>query len=67
MTTGEFADKVFQMREAQKKYFKTRSREALQLSKQLEEEIDNILENRKNRNRNIVQQGELFSESEVEG
>lgn len=60
MTTGEFADKVSQMREAQKEYFKYRTKEALQRSKQLEKEIDDILENRKKRIENTVQQGTLF-------
>lgn len=48
MTTGEFADKVSAMREAQKEFFKYRTNEALQRSKLLEKEVDNILENRKN-------------------
>lgn len=60
MTTGEFADKVSAMREAQKKYFKYRSKETLQRSKQLEKEVDEILENRKKRIENTVQQGTLF-------
>lgn len=61
MTTGEFADKVSQMREAQKECFKYRTKEALQRSKQLEKEVDDILENRKKRIENTVQQGTLFS------
>ena len=61
MTTGEFADKVSQMREAQKEYFKYRTKEALQRSKQLEKEVDDILGNRKKRIENTVQQGTLFS------
>ncbi len=60
MTTGEFADKVSAMREAQKEYFKYRSKETLQRSKQLEKEVDEILENRKKRIENTVQQGTLF-------
>lgn len=60
MTTGEFADKVSAMREAQKEYFKYRSNEALQRSKLLEKEVDNILENRKKCIENTVQQGTLF-------
>ncbi len=60
MTTGEFADKVSAMREAQKEYFKYRTNEALQCSKLLEKEVDNILENRKKRIENTVQQGTLF-------
>lgn len=61
MTTGEFADKVSQMREAQTEYFKYRTKEALQRSKQLEKEVDDILGNRKKRIENTVQQGTLFS------
>ena len=59
--TGEFADKVSAMREAQKEYFKYRTKEALQRSKQLEKEVDDILGNRKKRIENTVQQGTLFS------
>lgn len=61
MTTGEFADKVSAMREAQKEYFKYRTKEALQRSKQLEKEVDDILGNRKKCIENTVQQGTLFS------
>jgi hypothetical protein len=61
MTTGEFADKVSAMREAQKEYFKYRTKEALQRSKQLEKEVDDILGNRKKRIENTVQQGTLIS------
>lgn len=61
MTTGEFADKVSAMREAQKEYFKYRTKEALQRSKQLEKEVDDILGNRKKRIGNTVQQGTLIS------
>lgn len=43
MTTGEFADIVFTMREAQKEYFKYRSNEALKRSKELEKQVDSIL------------------------
>lgn len=60
MTTGEFSDKISAMREAQKEYFKYRSKETLQRSKQLEKEVDEILENRKKRIENTVQQGTLF-------
>lgn len=49
MTTGEFADKVFAMRQAQKNYFKYRSNSALELSKHLEKEVDDILLERKKR------------------
>lgn len=61
MTTGEFADKVSAMREAQKEYFKYRTKETLQRSKQLEKEVDDILGNRKKRIENTVEQGTLFS------
>ena len=61
MTTGESAVKVSQMREAQKEYFKYRTKEALQRSKQLEKDVDDILGNRKKRIENTVQQGTLFS------
>ena len=40
MESKEFFDKVVQMREAQKKYFRTRSPQALSESKRLEREID---------------------------
>lgn len=40
MTTIEFVDKVRTMRDAQKEYFKTRSRSVLEKCKQLEREVD---------------------------
>lgn len=49
MTTGEFADIVQKMREAQKRYFKTHSREWLEKSKTLEKQVDTILEGRNKR------------------
>ncbi len=60
MTTGEFADIVFAMREAQKEYFKYRSNEALKRSKELEKQVDSILLSRKKRPENTSKQGELF-------
>lgn len=60
MTTGEFADIVSAMREAQKEYFKYRSNEALKRSKELEKQVDLILLNRKKRPKNTVKQGTLF-------
>lgn len=60
MTTGEFADIVFAMREAQKEYFKYRSNEALKCSKELEKQVDSILLSRKKRPENTLKQGELF-------
>ena len=41
MTPREFFDKVAAMRDAQKKYFKSRSRFDLDAAKRLEKEIDN--------------------------
>ena len=67
MTTGEFADKASAMREAQKEYFKYRSNEALQRSKLLEKEVDNILENRKKSIENTLQQGSLFKKTLKKG
>lgn len=49
MTTGEFADLIHDMRAAQKEYFKTRSKEALEKSKILESRVDRLLGERKNR------------------
>ena len=55
MTTGEFADLVEQMRYAQKTYFRTRSMVMLEQSKTLEKQVDQILQQRKERN-NAVQE-----------
>lgn len=60
MTTGEFANIVFAMREAQKEYFKYRSNEALKRSKELEKQVDSILLSRKKSPENTSKQGELF-------
>ena len=60
MTTGEFADIVFAMREAQKEYFKYRSNEALKRSEELEKQVDSILLRRKKRPENTSKQDELF-------
>ncbi len=43
MTTGEFADLVFAMREAQKNYFRTRLQRDLKLSKEMEKKVDDAL------------------------
>lgn len=43
MTTGEFADLVFAMREAQKKYFRSRLQYELKLCKELEKKVDDVL------------------------
>lgn len=44
MKPKEFFDKVSELREAQKEYFKTRSNAALNRSKALEKEIDDEIE-----------------------
>lgn len=49
MTTGEFADLVGKMRNAQKAFFRTKSKDSLQLSKDLEKQVDEILAERKKR------------------
>ena len=49
MTTGEFADLIKAMRDAQKEYFKTRSTAALNKSKELEKQVDTILKERNKR------------------
>lgn len=59
MTFGEFVDKVSEMRNAQKSYFRTRSREFLERSKRLEREVDTVIAAFYN------PQGDLFIESEA--
>lgn len=49
MTTGEFADLIYKMRTAQKKYFRTRSQSALTESRGYEKEVDRLLEERQKR------------------
>ena len=49
MTTGEFADLVEKMRTAQKEYFRTRTQDALAISKRYEGEVDKVLAGRKAR------------------
>lgn len=44
MNAKEFFDKVVEMREAQKKYFRMRTSAELTRSKQLEKEIDKEIE-----------------------
>jgi len=44
MNPVQFFDKVAEMREAQREYFRTRSKEALIKSKQTEREIGNEIE-----------------------
>lgn len=56
MTTGEFADLVKKMREAQKCYFKakpytTEKESALKLAKELENKVDKILKDREEQKR----------------
>lgn len=46
MTVDEFEKLVRDMRAAQKKYFKTRDRAALEESKRLERDVDKYLEER---------------------
>lgn len=62
MDKREFFDKVSEMRDAQKEYFRTRSSASLKKSKDLEKEIDNeILRVRKILSgRKDPVQGELF-------
>lgn len=50
LASGEFADLVFKMRTAQKKYFRTRSQGFLIESKTYEKEVDRLLEERQKRN-----------------
>lgn len=49
MTTGEFADLVKKMRDAQKEYFKTRSNDSLRRSKDYERQVDEVLLSREKR------------------
>ena len=58
MTTGEFADMVQKMREAQKSYFRTRLQRDLALSKELEKKVDDALAERAEARR--PRQPELF-------
>lgn len=66
MNARAFFDKVSEMREAQKEYFKTRSSAALTRSKALEREIDNEISRvqliLKNRPQPV--QGNLFESAE---
>lgn len=50
LASEEFADLVFKMRTAQKKYFRTRSQGSLIESKTYEKEVDRLLEERQKRN-----------------
>ncbi len=63
MTVGEFVNAVKEMREAQKKYFRTRSQDALLKSKELEKIVDNLIADREKRQQEKgPQQGSLFGE-----
>lgn len=44
---NEFEKLVYEMRSAQKEYFRTRSKDVLQQSKQLEKRVDEYLRDRK--------------------
>lgn len=63
MTTGEFADLVEKMRDAQKKYFRTRDKETLSVSKSLESQVDKILAERRERQEKEMNP-ELFGNDE---
>lgn len=45
---NEFVKLVYEMRKAQKEYFRTRSKEVLQQSKQLERRVDEYLRDKEN-------------------
>lgn len=45
---NEFEKLVYEMRNAQKEYFRTRSKEVLQQSKQLERRVDEYLRDKEN-------------------
>lgn len=45
---NEFEKLVYEMRSAQKEYFRTRSKDVLQKSKQLEKRVDEYLKDKKN-------------------
>ncbi len=61
MTIGEFANMVSYMREAQKRYFKTKLKYDLKLCKELEKKVDDALAARKQSKRPV--QPELFGEA----
>lgn len=61
MTTGEFANMVSDMREAQNRYFKTKLKYDLKLCKELEKKVDDALAARKQSKRPV--QPELFGEA----
>ena len=49
MTNAEFTSLVERMRTSQKAYFRRRTPEALQTSKELEREVDRVIEEGKNK------------------
>ena len=61
MTTGDFANMVSAMRDAQKRYFRTRLQYDLKLCKELENKVDAALAARKQSKRPVQQ--ELFGEN----
>lgn len=46
---NEFEKLVYEMRSAQKEYFRTRSKDVLQQSKQLEKRVDEYLKEKENK------------------
>ena len=50
---NEFEKLVYEMRSAQINYFRTRSKEVLQLSKQLEKRVDEYLIDKKNKQQTL--------------
>lgn len=72
MTPKQFYDKVVELREAQREYFRTRLPEALRKSKAIEAEIDNEIkrvtriEKERARAEAEKEQGSLFDPTEYE-
>ena len=52
---NEFEKLVYEMRSAQIKYFRTRSKDVLQLSKQLEKRVDEYLVDKKNKQQTLFE------------
>lgn len=57
---AEFVDLVAKMRAAQREYFKTRSQEALERSKNLEFQVDELCTHLRRGVRGLPTQGNLF-------
>ena len=53
----EFVKLVYEMRKAQKEYFRTRSKEVLQQSKQLERRVDTLLAEYDNPQKDLFDNG----------